>query len=167
MSPGHGHRYNPRFPERYRRQQSFNVGWTELDKFWRDGADWVLLASYYSQARITVDLGSTPTPSQLIALRRALPEYRNTPPAQVKALLAANGGKLNLGVLGGIEAWAVYERLSANHISASLEDESGTHYLPFDRTSQTAMLIEDWGSPDEIIQEMINDGVTIIPSESD
>jgi len=102
---------------------------------------------------------------EIIAVRRLLPEYRDLPPSQVRAMLGASGG-LGIKPLPGAEA--AQGAAHGRELGLRLEtaDASCTSGFPFHPAGSQACIIEDDALADEACRRMMRAGVPVLdPAE--
>jgi hypothetical protein len=128
---------------------------------WDSTHDWVLTRFESDRAELTVLFDeASPSLRELIALRRCLPEYRQLTPAAARDR-AGTGGRVELGELPGPEARRLSEGLQQAGLRSELRNTSRISYLPVDRTTGAAMLIEDEGEARRVAEEMIRAGIPV------
>jgi hypothetical protein len=89
-----------------------------------------------------------------------LPEFQQLAPAAARDRAGA-GGRVQLGELPGPEATRLLECLRQAGLRAELRNTSCASYLPLDRTTGAALLIEDEGEARRVAEEMIRDGIPV------
>jgi hypothetical protein len=107
-----------------------------------------------------------PTIEELVAVRKAFPEFANIAPA---ALLAQLGdtGQLDLGERGGIEAHALRAAAMRVGLTATLENMTRIEFSIIDESGPSVWLIEDEAELLRTVQEMIAAGVKVVQVASD
>lgn len=134
---------------------------------WNRSHDWEVRKSFQTRYRVRVCFeGALPTAAELVAVRRCLPQSRNLPPAEFRRTIAQSGG-LELEELGEIEFQSLKQRLEAEKVRYRVDRESCTSYLCVDRTTSTALLIEDCEESRRVAEEMIAMGFAVVPVEVD
>lgn len=134
---------------------------------WNRSHDWEVRKSFQTRYRVTVCFeGLTPTAAELVAVRRCLPQSRNLPPAEFRRMIAQSGG-LELEELGEIEFQWLKQRLEAEKVRYRVDREPCMSYLCVDRTTSTALLIEDCEESRRVAEEMIAMGFAVVPVEVD
>src|SRR5262245_43147528 len=110
---------------------------------WDHTHDWVVQCFASDRAELTVVFADArPALRELAALRQCLPEFRDVPPAIARAR-AGTDGRLALGELHGPEARRLLDDLRRAGLRAELRNTSGVSYLPLDRTTGAALIVED------------------------
>lgn len=128
---------------------------------WDRTHDWVLQCFESDQAQLTVLFDEArPSIRELAALRRCLPDFRHLAPAAARSR-AGTAGRLELGELPGPEARRLSECLRQAGLKAELRNTSCVSYLPLDRTTGAALLIEDDGEARRLAEEMIRAGIPV------
>ena len=84
----------------------------------------------------------TPSVSELIAVRRCLPQFRHAPLAEVRAAIGSTGF-LPLGEMPTFEAMWLMEGARKAGLRVLAENGSYVRYIPYDRTADCAWLIEN------------------------
>jgi hypothetical protein len=128
---------------------------------WDHTHDWVVQRYYNDLTRVTIRFThGVPNLAELLAVRRCLPQYRNTPPAELRALIG-RAGSLPLGEMATREARRLAEAAKATGLDVVAEDASFISYLPYDRTTRCGWLIEDEAEARSVAEAMIAAGVPI------
>jgi hypothetical protein len=128
---------------------------------WDRSHDWVLKCFESDRAELTIRFeGGRPSLRELAALRRYLPGFRDVPPATARAR-AGDRGRLELGDLPGPEARRLWDELRRAGLQAELHNTSGVSYLPLDRTTGAALIVEDDAEAQRLAEEMIRAGVPV------
>ena len=71
------------------------------------------------------------------------------------------GSRLELGKLPGPEARRLLDDLRRAGLRTELRNRSRVSYLPLDRTTGTALLVEDEAEAQRLVQDMIRAGVPV------
>jgi hypothetical protein len=95
-----------------------------------------------------------------MAVRKLLPEFRNIAPASLRTLIG-NSGELGLEEMPMPKACQVIEMARALGLEVAAENASFISYLPYDRTSKCAWLIEDDAEALAVAEAMIAEGVPV------
>lgn len=128
---------------------------------WDRSHDYVLHRCWNDLTRVTIRFqGLPPSVRELAAIRRCLPDFRNVAPAAVRGRVG-NSRELSLGVLPTPEARRVIEAAQAEGLEVIGESASFVSYLPFDRTTGCAWLIEDDAEAAAVARAMLADGVPV------
>src|SRR5687767_1899488 len=110
---------------------------------WDRSHDWILQRCPRSLTRITIHFSQkSPTVTELAALRRCFPEFREMPPAMLRARLG-DSGMLSLVEMSTREARPLVQAARKEGLRVVDEGRSYVSYLPIDRTTGCALLIED------------------------
>lgn len=133
---------------------------------WDRTHDWVLVRVWHDLTRVEI-LFRQPSPSvaELASIRRCLPQFRHMPPASVRAAIGGSG-TLPLGEMPTPEARRLIEAARAEQLQVAAEDASFVSYLPLDRTTGCALVIEDDEESAAVAQEMLAAGVPVQPIEA-
>jgi hypothetical protein len=132
---------------------------------WNGSEDWVLSAHYNSQASVKISFaGKQPTSKEIAAIRKLIPIYRNTPVIEVKSLLS-HQKEIDLGVLSWSETNRMIEYSRELDLEVIAVDSSHTSYLPINRSTNQALLIEDNALANRIIEKMLKLGVPVVDFE--
>ncbi len=128
---------------------------------WDRSHDWVVQRYYNDLTRVTIRFGrSAPTLAEMLALRSCLPQFRDTPPAQLRTLIGS-AGSLPLGEMPTRQALRLAEGAQAAGLDAVTENVSFISYLPYDRTTGCAWLIEDEAEARSVAEAMMAAGVPV------
>src|SRR5690349_13999066 len=110
---------------------------------WDRTHDWVLERFWHDLTRVTIQFRQAPpSVAELVAVRRCLPQFRHMAPAAVRAMIGETR-VLPLGVLTSPEARELIQTAEAEGLTVLAEGASQVSYVPFDRTTGCAWLIED------------------------
>src|SRR4051794_15606086 len=105
---------------------------------WDRSRDWVLKRFCHDLTRLTIRFRRVPPEvTELAALRRCLPQFRDLAPATVREMIAT-AGALPLGMMTSPEADRLLEILQGQGLLADAENASCVCYLPFDCTTGCA-----------------------------
>src|SRR5260370_14159124 len=122
---------------------------------WDHLQDWVLQRFWPDRTRVAILFRQRPpSVADLLAVRRCLPQFRDKPPAVIRALVP-DSGVLALGVLPTPEARRLIEAAKGEGLDVVAESASFVSYLPYDRTTRCAWLIEDEAEAAAITQSML------------
>jgi hypothetical protein len=128
---------------------------------WDRSHDWVVQRYYHDRTRVTIRFPQgTPSINELIAVRRSLPRFRDTPPAELRAAIASTGS-LPLGEMPTPDARRLVEVAREAGLSVLAENVSVFSYLPYDRTTGCAWLIENDAEARAVAEAMIAAGVPV------
>jgi hypothetical protein len=128
---------------------------------WDQTHDWVVRQFYNDLTRVTIRFSEgVPSVSELIAVRRSLPQFRDTPPAELRAAIAGTGSLL-LGEMPTREARRLIEAARDTGLNVLADNVSFISYLPYDRTTGCALLIEDDAEARSVAEAMIAAGVPV------
>ena len=129
---------------------------------WDRSHDWVLTCYESDRAELTVLFDqSQPSVHELVALRRCLPAFREVSPADARTRAAGARGRLELGELAGPEARRLLDELRRAGLRSELRNTSSVSYLPLDRTTGSALLVEDHTEAQRLAEQMIRAGVPV------
>ena len=109
---------------------------------WERDHDWVVERTRHHQEQLSVSLPHGLDTTTLQALRALWDEFRHTPPAALKSKLG-DSKCVDLGTFDSIQARRITEQAATLGLATRSADRSFVSYLPFDRTTGTALLIED------------------------
>lgn len=127
---------------------------------WDSSHDWEVQRYFHELTRVTIRfVQNVPSMNELLKVRQCLPQFRNTPPAELRASI--HDGCLPLGELPTREARVVIERAEAAGLLVHAECASFISYLPFDRTTGCALLIENEIEAREVAKEMMAVGFPV------
>jgi hypothetical protein len=133
---------------------------------WDRSHDWVVQRNFHELTRVSIRFRQgTPSVAELIAVRRCLAQFRNWPPGALREAIRASG-MLALGDLPTREARPLIESATAEGLEVVAENCSFVSYLPHDRTTGCAWLIEDDAESREVAEAMIALGVPVQPVEA-
>jgi hypothetical protein len=128
---------------------------------WDRTQDWIIERYRHDLTRVTI-LFRQPIPSvaELAAVRRCLPQFRNTSPASLRTAIS-DSGTLPLGLMPSQEARTLVASAESNHLQVFAEDASFVSYLPFNRKAGYVWLIENTEEAAAVSQDMIASGVPV------
>jgi hypothetical protein len=132
---------------------------------WERSHEWEVHRTHHNRVAISVVLTGGRLIQELVAVRRIWEAYRAMPPSKIQEHIV--GDRLPLGVFSSIAARRFREAAAANGLRLQVEDWSTVSYLPFDKTTNMACLIEDDREAEEIAKQMIASGVPVIDAEDD
>ena len=128
---------------------------------WDRSHDWVLQRFWHDRTTVTIRCRRVPpSVADLAALRRCLPRFRHIPPADVLAAVGPEG-VLALGDWPSTMAREIIEAAQAEGLSVVAQSAASVSYLPFDRTTGCAWLIEDAAEAEAVAQSMLAEGVPV------
>src|SRR5262249_10144526 len=128
---------------------------------WDRSHDYVLHRIWNDLTRVTIRFhDGPPSVQELLALRRCLPQFRDVAPATLRSQIG-DARQLSLGEMPTPEARRVIEAVQAQGLAVVAESASFVSYLPYDRTSGCAWLIEDDAEAAAVAQAMLREGVPI------
>jgi hypothetical protein len=129
---------------------------------WDGSEDWSLSANYHSQSNVKiVFFGNKSTMKEIAAVRKLITAYQNIPAIEVKSLLS-NRKEIDLGILSSMETNRIKKHAVELNLTIIAVDSSYTSYLPINRTTNHALLIEDDTLARRVIAKMLKFGVPII-----
>lgn len=128
---------------------------------WDREGDWVLYRIRREITSLTIRFRSAP-PSvmELAAIRKVVPEFRDSPPITIRDRIGCSR-ELSLGVLPTHEAQRVVEEVQAVGLEVIAESRTVVGYLPFNRTTRCARLVEDYDEAEALVQSMLQSGVPV------
>src|SRR4051812_13013140 len=101
---------------------------------WDRSHDWVVHRFCRARTRVTIRFrGTSPSVTELVSLRRCLPDLRDMAPAALRAMIG-ECGKFSPGILESIEAIQFTKSAEKEGLHVVAEDASFIGYMPFDRT---------------------------------
>ena len=128
---------------------------------WDRTHDWELKRFLNDRIRVTIQFRQrVPSVTELAAIRQCLPQFRHMAPAALRAEIGESGVLL-LGDLPSDEAMKVVQAAESQGLHVVSEDVSFVSYLPFDRTTGCAWLIEDDAEASAVTQAMLASGVPV------
>jgi hypothetical protein len=128
---------------------------------WERNHDWVLHRVFHELTSLTIKFsGDKPSVKELIALRRCLPQFRDTSPAALRDMIG-DSGAFDLGVLPTQEAREIMKALRTQGLEFVAKNASTISYLPENRTLGLALLIEDETEAARTAEEMMAAGVPV------
>ena len=128
---------------------------------WDRSHDYVLHRFWNDLTRVTIRFRNSPASvPELAALRRCVPQFRDMAPMSVRKTIG-DSQELQLGELPTREARRLIEAAQAEGLEVIAESASFVSYLPFDRTTGCAWLIEDDADAAGVVQEMLAAGVLV------
>lgn len=128
---------------------------------WDRSHDYVLQRFFNDLTHVMIRFrGQPPSVSELVALRRCLPQYRYMTPAAVREEIGRSQ-ELSLGELPSREARRLIETLQKVGLDVVVQSASYVSYVPFNRTTGYAWLIEDDAEAATVVEEMLAAGVPV------
>jgi hypothetical protein len=128
---------------------------------WDRTHDWELQRFWGDRTRVTIQFRQQrPSVAELASVRRCLPQYRHMAPATVRATIGESG-ELPLGELFTPDALELIKAAEEQGLRVVAERASFVSYLPFDRTTGCAWLIEDEAEAAEVARAMLAAGVPV------
>jgi hypothetical protein len=128
---------------------------------WDRSHDWVLERFWHDRTRVSILFRQgKPSVAELAAVRRCLPQLRDMAPASLRDLIG-DSGELRLGEMWTPDARRLIEAAQRQGLEVSAEDASFISYLPYDRTTRCAWLIEDDAEAAAVAQAMLAAGVPV------
>src|SRR5438067_8528983 len=128
---------------------------------WDRSHDYVLHRFWNDLTRVTIRFhNAPPSVHELVALRRCLSQFRDVAPATLRDQIG-DSRDLSLGEMPTPEARRVIEAAQAQGLEVGAESASFVSYLPYDRTTGCAWLIEDDAEASAIAQAMLATGVPV------
>lgn len=128
---------------------------------WDRSHDWVLERFWHDRTHVVIQLRQAPpSVAELVAVRRCLPQFRDMPPADLRAMIG-DAGMLSLGVLPTAQAQQLIQAIEAQGLQVVTEDASRASYLPHNRTTQSARRIDDEAAAAALVREMLAAGVPV------
>jgi hypothetical protein len=136
----------------------------ELDKYkylWEEEG-WELSAFYHSRLSLRIVFcGNSPTIQELAAVRKLLDGFRERPVNEVKKEIGSVK-ELFIGDFPSFAGRDLCQKAEKLHLTIIAKDTSFTSYLPFNRKTNIALIIEDGNDSKAITQKMIDSGISIV-----
>lgn len=128
---------------------------------WDRSHDWVLQRFWRDLTRVAIQFRRVPpTVTELAAVRRCLPQFRDIAPAAAQAAIG-DDGVLPVGELPSCEVRQLIEAAQGQGLDVVTMSASSVRYLPYDRTTGCAWLIEDDADAAAVAQSMLAEGVPV------
>jgi hypothetical protein len=128
---------------------------------WDRTHDWVLERLWNDRTRVAIQFRQAPpSVAELAAVRRCLPQFQHMAPAVARAVIG-DSGVLSLGDLPSPEARQLIEAAEAQGLRVVAEGAPFVSYLPFDRTTGCAWLIEADAEATAAAQAMLAAGAPV------
>jgi hypothetical protein len=128
---------------------------------WDKAHDWVLVRFEHTSTKIVIYFKEDiPAASELKAVKRLAPECRNASTMGLRKQIIGDG-KLALHNIPISDAVKIISDLEQEGLNVILEIAFSTSYLPIDRTTNSAWLIEDELESFQVAVEMIAAGIPI------
>jgi hypothetical protein len=128
---------------------------------WDRSHDWVLIKDTHYCIKIFIRFQKNiPSASELQAVRRCIPEWRNISVMGLLKLIIQDGYLVSHDVLSSDAIKIILDAKKAG-LNANLHYTCINSYLPIDRTTSTALLISDEFQSHRVTQAMIAAGVPI------
>ena len=126
----------------------------------RDG-QWEIQVVHEHYARLEVRFeNAVPSIAELQSLRAALPEFRDISPHRLRQQIIDRG--VLFKQLDDFKAREMRDRLEAAGVAFDYHPWSEVSYLPFDRRTNVAMLIEDPDVEREVVESMRKAGIPFV-----
>jgi hypothetical protein len=133
---------------------------------WDRSHDYVLHRFWNDLTRLAVRFkAAPPSVHELAALRRCLPQFRDVAPAVLRGEIG-DSQQVSLGEMPTPVARHMIEAAQAEGLEVVTESASFVSYLPYDRTTGCAWLIEDDAEAAAVAQAMLDAGVPIQDMEA-
>ncbi len=134
----------------------------QYSHLWDGTEDWVLSKQVRQAKRLKITFsGKRPTASELSALRKVLEQHRHVPPAKIRSMIE-DTGEMDLGCFAPARATEIVNGANKLGLDITVTDASVTSYLPINRTTKDALLIDDDELNEAVVQEMLKRGVPVI-----
>ena len=128
---------------------------------WDRSHDWVLHRFWNDLTRVTIRFGNgKPSLAELAGVRRSLPQFRDMAPSVVREAVG-DTGTLPLGVMPTPEARKLIDAARSEGLEVVAESASFVSYLPQDRTTGCALIIEDDAESEAVAQSMLAAGIPV------
>jgi hypothetical protein len=128
---------------------------------WERTHDWLLHCFAHDLAQLTILFDhDRPSLRELMALRKSLPEFGDLSPAAARERARAIG-RVALEEMWGPEARRLAVRLQHAGLRTEIRNTSYISYLPIDRTTGAALLIEDEAESRRVTDEMLRAGIPV------
>jgi hypothetical protein len=128
---------------------------------WNHAHDWVVQRCYHELSCVTIRFErGMPSLDELRAVRRCLPQFRDTPPGELRTTIGAMGA-LHLERMPTGESLRLAEAARLAGLNVVTDNASFLSYLPYNRTTGCAWLIEDDTEAQAVAEAMISTGVPV------
>jgi hypothetical protein len=128
---------------------------------WDGSEEWCLIAMYEHSSSLKIRFaGSQATIQEIIAVRKLIVAYQNTPASEIKSLLK-DKQEIDLGIMPSIEARRMISKAKELTLEIIATDVSVTEYLPINPRTSMALIIEDNDLAKRVVEKMIKSGVTV------
>lgn len=135
-------------------------------ELWDRSRAWCLLKFTQELRTLTVHFSeSCPALSELVALRQCIPGLASLSPGKLRAEVG-NSPTYELRNVGAVDASKTEGSLRAAGFEVDIAVHVSVGYLPYDKTSKVAWLIEDDSKARMICDEMLASGVPVIERDS-
>jgi hypothetical protein len=129
---------------------------------WDRSHSWVVQRYYNDRSRVKIRFEKgLPSVTELIAIRKLLPKFRDIAPASLRSLIGASGELCLEEMMSMTEVRRLVEVARRQGLVAVAEDASFVSYLPFDQTTNCAWLIENDAEALAVAKAMIAEGVPV------
>src|SRR4051812_39916329 len=133
---------------------------------WDRSHDYVLHRFWNDLTRVTIKFrNAPPSVQEMVAVRRCLPQLRDVVPATLRSQIG-DSQQLSLGEMPTPEARGVIEAAQAQGLDVVAESASFVSYLPYDRTTGCAWLIEDDAEAAAVARAILQDGMPVQDTEA-
>lgn len=133
---------------------------------WNRKHKWSVQVTHHNQFRVSVVLNVPPSASEIVSLRKLVPEYAQRPLGELQLALA-DALQVDLGLQSYQEATDLKSRAEQLNLRVEVVNVSYTSYLPVDESNNSALLIEDQQEAERVAKEMIASGAKVHHVEVD
>jgi hypothetical protein len=134
---------------------------TEKLPAWDRTHDWVLHHIRRDLTRLKICFQQVPPSiADLAAARRCCAQFRNMAAEAVRAAVG-DAQVLDLGTMPSAEARRLIQSIQGEGLEVVAEYASFVGYLPYDRTTGCAWLIEDEAEASAVAQDMLASGIPV------
>ena len=129
---------------------------------WDRSHNWSVQRFFNELVRVTIRFKQNkPSVYEMLALRKCLPQYRDVSPTDLRASITETD-EIVLDEMPTGEARTLVERMKAEGLIIATENASFVSFVPFDRTTGHAWLIDDENEARAIAESMIAAGIPVV-----
>jgi hypothetical protein len=135
---------------------------SEYEYLWDKRNGWGLSQHTYSEISINVIFSNNiPNMKEIFDIRKLSKEFREISIVKIKSKIG-NNGKAFIGKFGSIEANRIINRAKELNLTLGVIEECIITYLPVNKESKNALIIEDDELANNITKRMLDEGIPII-----
>ncbi|MCC7423420.1 MAG: hypothetical protein IT428_24350 [Planctomycetaceae bacterium] len=128
---------------------------------WDRSHSWIVHRCNYRQSRVVIHfVAETPSVSELMAVRRAIPEFRDTSPAALRSMIGSTG-VLRTKTMNPNDVKSALRLALSQNLTATEEDMSYSELVPYDKTEDVDLVLDDKEEMRAVAEAMIAAGIKV------